>query len=159
MNDRAKKKSILVYSLVTLSIFACAPKKINDIKIIPLHPYVDSLPPEATNNKLGKDYGVSYFFVRGESSLKDPVSAKIDSFVLQYFQDNKSRIAQFDRYEIRVFKETKVLNEKFREKIDGLYGDILDYHLNDLLLVYIWRLGDKFEKQYYSNGEVAAPLK
>lgn len=144
---------ISFFSLI-IYILGCSNKSTSKIEILPLHPYFASLPKNSTTNINGKSYGVKFYFIKNTSKLNDDQSAEIDSFVQSQSKVLDSIIKEYDRFEIEFFQETDVLNEKFRDNIDGIYGDILDYHIKDWLCVYSWERGVFSECRYYNNGQV-----
>lgn len=141
-----------------LLLFGCQNVKPTRIIIKPLHPYSASPYYYKKNETKGKNYIIKYFFIEGACKATDKVSEQVDSFVIKVIRTDTDFI-DFGGYYLLFYRKTKVINENFREQINGMISyNLLDEYDNDLLFEYAWSDRNFMGCKYYKDGKVVKKI-
>lgn len=149
-------KALLIQTLFLNMLFiaSCQSSEKNQIIIKPLSPYTASPANFNTNERKNTSFIVKYYFIEGASKATDKLSQQVNSFIIKRIQHD-SDFANYGGYHLLFYKKTKVLNENFKEVIDGMISNnSLDSHQNELLFEYTWSGKDFIECNYYRNGKI-----
>jgi len=82
------------------------------------------------------------------------MSKKTDLFITESLKSDSADFIEYSEYYIDIYRESKNINDNYRQQIDGIFSNLLSEHDEDLLFRYEWS-GKKFKRcQYYKNGKV-----
>ncbi len=140
---------------LTFAFFSCSQNdKAKDIKIKPLHPYFASPFYYKQGETQDRNYVIKYFFIEGAYEATDKLSKEVDSFIIKHIRTDTDFIS-FGSYRLQFYRETEVINEGFREQIDGMISyNLLDQYDKDLLFEYSWADNEFIGCSYYKDGEI-----
>lgn len=124
------------------------------IKIKPLHPYSASPFDYHLNEKKEKSFIIKFYFIEGACKATDELSKQVDKFITKFIESDTDFI-HFGGYHLRFYRKTKVINENFKEQIDGRISySLLDDYDKDLLFEYAWSAKNFMGCTYYYNSKV-----
>lgn len=121
---------------------------------MPLHPYTESPCRYDSVRPKSKCYIIKYYYAKGICKATDEMSKKTDLFITESLKSDSADFIEYSEYYIDIYRESKNINDNYRQQIDGIFSNLLSEHDEDLLFRYEWS-GKKFKRcQYYKNGKV-----
>jgi len=146
-----------IFFVAIIQIFGfinCAQNIQSDFKIKPLHPYSASPFDYDSTVEKKRNFIEKYFFISNIKSNQGLMDS-VDSFVAQLYDKSKIEIEEYGRFSINFYRETEVINENFRQEIDGMISyNLLENYKDDLLFTYVWIDGEFFGCNLLKNGKV-----
>ena len=136
----------------------CQNANIASIKIKPLHPFSSSPHDYNPSERKNKSYIIKFYFIEGATQVNDVLSKQVDSFILKHIKSDTDFV-HFGGYNLRFYRKTKIINEDFREQIDGMINYcLLDEYDKDLLFEYLWSDKDFMGCNFYKDGKIVKTI-